>query len=268
MRELKLSEIWIYPVKSLGGIPLKSAKVFPKGLELDRRWMLVDEKGIFMTQRAHPRMALFKLAIHNNIVTVNHGADKIELPSNNFSSNQMEVQVWDDVVTTLEVGAQYNQWFSDRLGLKCKLVFFPEKNPRPVDPHYAIGNDNTSLSDAYPFLIIGQSSLDDLNSRLAVPVPMNRFRPNFVFTGGEPFEEDLMREFSIGHNRFVAVKPCSRCVITTVNQDTGEKGTEPLKTLATYRQQNNKPNFGQNVIAIDHKEIHVGDIITYVSRSL
>ena len=266
MHELKLSEIWIYPVKSLGGISLKSAKVLPKGLKWDRRWMLVDENGICITQRVHPRMALFRLAINNNELTVDQDGDKIELPSNSFSSNQLEVHVWDDVVTTLEVGSQYNQWFSERLDTKCRLVFFPEENPRPVDSHYAIDNDNTSLSDAYPFLIIGQSSLDDLNKRLAVPVPMNRFRPNFVFTGGEPFDEDLIREFTIGHNRFVAVKPCSRCVTTTVNQDTGEKGIEPLKTLATYRTQNNKTYFGQNVIAIDYKEVNVGDVISISSE--
>ena len=117
------------------------------------------------------------------------------------------------------------------------------------------------LPMAYPVLIIGQSSLDDLNQRMKEPLPMNRFRPNIVFTGGEPYEEDGWKNFRIGQNRFVGVKPCSRCVLTTVNQDTGKKGIEPLATLSTYRMRNNKVYFGQNLIPLDHNEIAEGDEI-------
>jgi hypothetical protein len=146
--------------------------------------------------------------------------------------------------------------------MACRLVYFPEENSRPVDPRYKVNGEQVSLADAYPFLIIGQSSFEDLNSKLQEPVPMNRFRPNFVFTGGKPFEEDTWRNFSIGSTRFVGVKPCDRCVLTTVNQETGQKGVEPLKTLTSYRKRDNKVYFGQNLVALDHKRIQIGDLIT------
>ena len=259
--ELKLSEIWIYPIKSLGGIPLTSSRVSPKGLQYDRRWMLVDEKGTFMTQRAFPRMAKFKLKLREDHLQIRFDEDRLEVPLIIKTGKELKVQIWNDMVTALEASDDLSEWFMERLGINCRLVFFPEENPRLVDPQYALNSDHASLADAYPFLIIGQESLNDLNSRLDTPVPMNRFRPNFVFTGGEAFHEDHWKEFAIGKNRFVAVKPCSRCVLTTVNQDTGEKGIEPLKTLSTYRRVENKTYFGQNLIALDYTEVHVNDVI-------
>jgi uncharacterized protein len=165
-------------------------------------------------------------------------------------------------VVVTEVSDTVSQWFTVQLGMRCRLVGFPEKNPRPVNPRYSVNNEHVGLADAYPFLIIGQSSLNDLNARLQEPLPMNRFRPNFVFTGGEPFEEDTWRNFAIGRNRFAGVKPCDRCVLTTVNQDTAEKGAEPLLTLSKYRKRDNKIYFGQNLVALDHTEVAVGDKIT------
>jgi uncharacterized protein YcbX len=262
MRELKLTQINIYPIKSLGGISLSSARVMPKGLQYDRRWMLVDEDGVCLTQRVHPAMALFKLAMEGNQLVVTHKENSLTLPIDGRSSHAMKVTIWDDVVSANEVSQHCSQWFSDLLGIHCKLVSFPEENARPVDPKYKVNGEHVSLADAYPFLIIGQSSLDDLNDRLSKPVPMNRFRPNFVFTGGDPYEEDGWRNFNIGSTKFVGVKPCSRCVLTTVNQDTAEKGIEPLKTLATYRKRDNKIYFGQNLVAMDYNTIHVGDMIT------
>jgi len=262
MNELRLSEIWIYPIKSLGGIRLTTAKVLEKGLKFDRRFMLVDENGKFMTQRVHPSMALFKLSVFNDQFSVQHNSDSLTIPVVPvLHGAEKVVNIWDDTVQAVEAGAEYNQWFSDRLKLKCKLVFFPEENARAVDPRYKVNNEHVSLADAYPLLIIGQRSLDDLNTRLAEPVPMNRFRPNLVFTGGDPYEEDTWQEFTVGKNRFVGVKPCARCVLTTVNQDTGIAGKEPLKTLSTYRNRNGKVLFGQNLVAVDHHEIQVGDRI-------
>jgi uncharacterized protein YcbX len=131
-----------------------------------------------------------------------------------------------------------------------------------VDPRYKVNDEHVSFADAYPFLIIGQSSLDDLNSRLGQPLPINRFRPNFVFEGGEPYVEDNWRNLRIGDARFVGVKLSDRCVMTTVDQVTAEKGAEPLKTLATYRKWNNKIYFGQNLVSLDHdKLVAVGDHI-------
>jgi uncharacterized protein len=262
MSKLVLSEIWIYPIKSLAGIRVQQAKVKSKGLELDRRWMLIDDSGRFLTQREHPEMALFKVSMENGSIRVNKGAESILIETTpTIIGEMLPAQIWEDEVEVTEVNKDYSTWFSSALGMKCFLVYFPESNKRAVDPDYAINSEQVSLADGYPFLIIGQSSLDDLNSRLDKPVPMNRFRPNFVFTGAEAFAEDTWRNFMIGTNRFVGVKPCSRCVLTTVDQQTAQKSNEPLATLATYRKKGNKINFGQNMLAIDHYEIKEGDEI-------
>lgn len=264
MNELRLSEIWIYPIKSLGGIRVEQAKVLQKGLEYDRRWMLVDENGMFMTQRTSPALALFKLNIEDNALRITHSQLPIihNTPLQPTSSEpESNVIIWNDTVRGIEVDPATSAWFSDTLGMKCKLIYFPEKNQRPVDPNYSIQHEQVSLADAYPFLIIGQGTLDHLNTKLDVKLPMNRFRPNFVFTGGTPHVEDSWRNFTIGKNRFVGVKPCARCILPNVNQETAEKGDEPLRTLATYRKQENKILFGQNLLAVDHLEVRQGDVI-------
>jgi uncharacterized protein YcbX len=224
--------------------------------------MLIDQHGNFITQRIHSKMALFKLSLSGKQIIIHFGDDSIYLPVNSpVSGLPIRATIWDDGVEVFEVKGEYSQWFSQKLGIDCRLVYFQEEQKRLVDEKYNRDHDHVSLADGYPFLIIGQQSLDDLNSRLAEPVPMNRFRPNFVFTGGEPFEEDQWRKFTIGKNGFVGVKPCSRCVLTTVNQVTGEKGTEPLATLATFRKQDNEIFFGQNLLATDYDEVQEGDRI-------
>lgn len=262
MSGLRLTEIWIYPIKSMGGIRLNSAKVEGKGLKFDRRWMLVDENNMFITQRKISALALFKLEMNLDYFTVQFKNESIQLPFDfDMSSGSISATIWDDSVDTIEVHQKYSNWFSNKLGFKCKLVAFPENNTRLVDPQYAPNHDNVSLADGYPLLAIGQSSLDDLNQRLDAPVPMDRFRPNLVFTGGKPYEEDSWKEFTVGTNKFLGVKPCSRCILTTIDQVTGEQGKEPLATLATYRKKENKIYFGQNVLSIDHYEIREGDEI-------
>ena len=262
MSQLVLSEINIYPVKSLGGVRLKSAKVLEKGLEHDRRWMLIDEDNQFITQRIYTKMALFKLSMIDYQFLISHQSNSISLPfDHSFIDTPITAKIWDDTVEVFEVSEDYSEWFSERLQMKCRFVSFPEKNVRPVDERYQINHEHVSLADAYPFLIIGEQSLADLNSRMKESLPMNRFRPNFVFSGGQPFEEDHWKKFSIGKNRFAAVKPCARCVLTTVNQDTAERGIEPLVTLSRYRKKENKVLFGQNLIALNHFEVYEGDEI-------
>lgn len=263
MSVLKLSQIWIYPIKSLGGISLPAAKVMSKGLQYDRRWMLVDKDGKFMTQRIFPTMALFTLTIDNAQLRINHHEHSIMLSLNHaVSSKPQHVQIWNDFVSAIEVDPAHSDWFSERLGIACRLVYFPEENTRPVDPEYAVNYEQVSLADAYPFLIIGQGSMDALNSRLSVPLPINRFRPNLVFSGGLPHEEDSWKDFTIGSARFVGVKPCARCAVTTINQDTGEKGDEPLRTLSSYRKHDGKIYFGQNLVTVGASEVSVGDDIS------
>lgn len=263
MNLLKLSEINIYPIKSLGGISLQSAGVEDRGLKYDRRWVLVDETNTFFTQRDFPEMALIKVAIRDDGLHLRHKRKNIEsliIPFAFDHSRKDKVVIWDDTV----IGEFYNQaiddWFSEILGIKCHLVKMPESTRRIVDETYA-KNKTVSFADAYPFMIIGQSSLDDLNSRMDTPLPMNRFRTNFVFTGGKPFEEDNWKKFKIGEVIFEAVKPCARCVITTTDQETAERAPEPLFTLSKFRKVENKVMFGMNLISESAGQINVGDKI-------
>lgn len=255
-----VSEIWIYPVKSLGGIQLQSARVLHKGLEYDRRWMLIDERNQCMTQRVFPAMALFKLVWGPGGFSIHYKNDSLALPFT-VHGNPFAATIWNDTVDVYEVDPAISNWFSQKLEVTCKLVAFPEKNPRLIDDKYAVMPDHVSLADGYPLLIIGQNSLNDLNNRMKQPLPMNRFRPNVVYTGGLPYEEDHWHDFRIGNSRFSAVKPCARCVLTTVDQDTAEKGKEPLVTLAQYRREGNNIYFGQNLVVLEGERIAVGDEI-------
>lgn len=266
MSKLALSEIWIYPIKSLGGISVKEANVRRKGLQYDRRWMLIDSSGVAMTQRMHPRMALFKLSLEGDHIIIAYTTDGAIIDSARLNLTSMQAdaitaRVWDDSVEVAEVSDDLSKWFSAILKTDCKLVAFPETNPRRVDPKYSINDENVSLADAYPFLIIGQSSLNDLNQRLEEAVPMNRFRPNFVFTGAAPYAEDDWKNFFIGPVPFAAVKKSDRCILTTIDQHTAKRGQEPLRTLSLYRKQGNKVFFGQNLVALDEGIVSVGDWI-------
>lgn len=269
---LELSEIWIYPVKSLAGISLQEAKVTDRGLEYDRRWLLVDENGHFLTQRQFPQLALFQPILEAEYLKITHRSDNFEplqISLNpNIYSKKVGVTVWDDAIEdALEVSAEANEWFSKALGMSVRLVYMPENSRREVDKKYAItGNEITSFSDAYPFLVIGQSSLDDLNSRLKESVKMNRFRPNLVFKGGKAYEEENWYEVQIGKATFWGVKPCARCIMTTVDPASGEKsGKEPLFTLSTYRKAGKRVLFGQNLLVSVLEKIHVGDVINVKS---
>ena len=260
MKKLQISEINIYPVKSLGGISVSSAKVLKKGLQHDRRWMLIDEDNIFLTQRIHHQMALFRLSFSDDGFNVLFDGHNITIDSRS-EGDPVRAKIWDDEVTVREVSTIHSEWFSKHLGINVRLVAFPEENERPVDVRYRVGDDQVSLADAYPLMMIGQSSLDDLNQRLKVPLPMNRFRPSVVFTGGESFEEDHWDKFTMNGLTFAGVKLCKRCVLITIDQATGIKGVEPLATLSTYRKKENGVYFGQNVIPIELGQLSIGDEI-------
>lgn len=251
MEDLQLQEIYIYPVKSLGGISVQQAEVQQTGLQYDRRWMLTDNKGNFLSQRTFPQMALLQVNIGADGLLITHKNNLLSpltIPINTDSKNKITVSIWDDVCTALEVSDVANEWFSYALKMPVKLVYMPTDTHRLVDENYANNKEIVSFADAYPFIIIGRSSLNDLNLRLQQPVPMNRFRPNLIFTGGEPYCEDTFDTFSIGDVTFTAVKPCSRCVLITIDQELATKGKEPLKTLSAYRTQKNKVMFGQNLL--------------------
>lgn len=259
---LLLSEINIYPVKSLGGISLSESVVEDRGLKHDRRYMLIDETGMFFTQRDYPQLALLNVSLNEKKLLISDKKDESNFIKIHFDEEEeaTEVIIWDDKVNAKTVSKNADQFFSDYLNFKCKLVKMPESTNRIVDTNYA-ENKTVSFADGFPFLLIGQASLDDLNSRMEKPLPMNRFRTNFVVAGGKPFEEDNWNDFKIGNVKFKAVKQCGRCVITTTDQQTAERGKEPLKTLATYRKVGDKVMFGMNLIAESTGKIQLNDEI-------
>ncbi len=258
---LYLSELYVYPIKSLGGVRLDSAAVEARGLQHDRRWMLVDAHNQFLTQRKYSQMALLKTEIGETGLRITApDMGELRVPYGTHTGEKLNVTVWDDTCPALTVGTEADRWFTEAIGFSCRLVYMPPDTVRPVDERYALSNDAVSFADAYPFLVIGEASLADLNARLAEPVPMNRFRPNFVVRGAAPFAEDTWAHFRIGESYFYGVKPCARCVMTTIDQETAQKGREPLRTLATYRAANQKIYFGQNTLYADQgTRVAVGD---------
>lgn len=259
---MRLTEINIYPIKSLKGVSLNEARTENRGLELDRRWMLVDERNKFLTQREIPKMATLEVGIKEGELKISDQKKEIFIPFKPKTNELLKVEIWASKCRALVYENEINNWFSQVLETKCKLVLMPKETKRIVNPIYAVKKfqDVVSFADGYPFLMIGESSLDDLNSRLEKKLPMNRFRPNFVFNGSASFSEDKWKKIKIGNTVFHIVKPCARCVITTIDQDKGIfDGKEPLKTLAEYRTKKksseNKILFGQNLIAENAGEI-------------
>jgi uncharacterized protein YcbX len=247
---LQVSQLFIYPIKSLGGISLSRATVTKRGLEHDRRWMLVDRDGRFISQREFPVLALLIPELqHDGIkVTSKQDGNSILIPFNPLKTDLISVIIWDDICTAQLVSDDADQWFSRITGTDCRLVYMPDESERPVDPKYAAANDITSFSDGYPSLLIGQASLDELNRRLVTPVTIQRFRPNIVFTGGIAHLEDSFHTLTINDIIFNGVKLCARCNMTVIDPQTAQPGKEPMRTLATYRFKNNKILFGQNLI--------------------
>jgi uncharacterized protein YcbX len=261
-----LTEIHIYPIKGLGGISVTSARVQMRGLEYDRRWMLVNENGRFISQRESTKMALLDTAIEPPFLKVfeRNNPDNhilISLVPEQESLPETDVEVWGTHFKAKVLDQHISNWFSDVLSMNVRMVYMPENGQRITNPKYAPEGQRVSFADGYPFLIIGQSSLDELNSRLATPLPMNRFRPNFVFTGAAPYAEDQWHNFTIGEVPFKGVKPCGRCTVITIDQQTGEKSAEPLKTLSSYRMQDNNVLFGMNLIWMGEPEpwVQVGE---------
>jgi uncharacterized protein YcbX len=250
---MHLSEIWIYPIKSLGGIRLSEAQVQERGLQYDRRWMLVDEAGLFLTQRTYPQLTFLYVSLANDglqITDRRSPGETLLIPYSPISAQTMQVTVWDDTVTSLTVSNEADAWLSRILNKKVHIVFMPDTTARKADPRYARRGENVSFADGFPFLMISSASLEDLNQRLPAPIGMERFRPNFVVAGASAFGEDAWILIRIGNIEFEVVKPCSRCILTTIDPVTGEKGPEPLKTLGSYRRTNNKVLFGQNLVAV------------------
>lgn len=264
--ELTVTQLNIYPVKSLAGISLKASKVEARGLAYDRRWMLIDEQNLFISQRKFPEMALLQPSIANGSMTISHKNNRVESFSFQLDETIGEpipVTTWDDTCLALEVSKEASAWFSKTLGGSCRLVYMPDNSIRPADPRYAITEDDkVSFADGYPILMFDEASVEQIVKKSGVPIPLNRFRGNIIFKGGHAHVEDEFKVFEINGLTFHGVKPCARCIMTTIDQQKAEiTSKEPLKTLATYRKAGHKILFGQNVIPPTEGTVAVGDII-------
>jgi uncharacterized protein YcbX len=237
------------------------------GLEHDRRMMVVRPDGEFLTQREHPRLALVTPKLQNGT---------LELSAPNYDSLQLGIQtsgtptlvnVWKSKgVHAIDQGEEAADWFSDWLGTSVRLVHVAEGYKRIINEQYAVSaDDHTGFADGYPILLTSEEGLQDLNLRLESPVPMNRFRPNIVVKGGEPFVEDSWNRIRIGNVELAVVKPCARCEVTTIDKETLERSKEPLKTLGKYRKQKLGAIFGQNVIPLNEGRIQLGMTVEVLS---
>ncbi|XP_004293809.1 PREDICTED: mitochondrial amidoxime reducing component 2-like [Fragaria vesca subsp. vesca] len=289
--EVKVSSIFIYPVKSCRGISVSQAPVTPTGFRWDRQWLVVNYKGRAYTQRVEPKLALVEVQLPNEAFVENWepaessylvlkapGMDVLKVSLSTPKEIADGVSVWEWSGAALDEGADASKWFSDYLGKPCRLVRFnAASETRPVEPEYAPGHQ-TMFSDMYPYMLLSQESLDALNELLKEPIPINRFRPNILVNGCEPFSEDLWTEIRIDKLTFQGVKLCSRCKVPTIDQKTGIAGPEPNDTLKKIRsdavlrptkKQQGRVYFGQNLVCRDSLTggggkghvIKVGDLV-------
>ena len=262
MPMLTLSQLNIYPIKSAGGVSVAEWEVDSFGLRHDRRWMVVDTAGRLVTQRTHLRLALARPRFEGDRLQVSGPRlPVLDLPLRPSAAVTMTVSVWSDTCEAVWLGEEPAQWFSRLVGAPVILVYMPESTLRPANPVYAPPGTRVSFADAYPFLLLSEESLADLNRRMPAPLPMNRFRPNLVIRGGEAFVEDGLHQFTIGSLPFRGVKPCDRCDLTTTDQDTAERGVEPLRTLAAFRKWDGKVWFGQNVVHAGTGRLEIGALV-------
>jgi uncharacterized protein YcbX len=257
---MHLSGIHVYPIKSCRGLSPDAWEVDKFGLRHDRRWMLINQAGLFLTQRTHRRLALVHVSIETDQLRVeSEGMPPLHVALRPATGTQFPVRVWLDVTAATCPFPHADRWFTEFLDEPVRLGYMPDEVMRPVDPYYAPAGGQASFADGFPFLVVGQASLDDLNRRLVAPLPMNRFRPNLVVSGSEPFAEDGWRSVRIGPLPFEVVKPCARCVVTTTDQDTAMIGKEPLRTLATFRRVGNDVRFGMNAVHYGTGMLTLGD---------
>lgn len=262
-----VTALYRYPVKSCRGIGIERGEIGPRGFDGDRGFVIVNENRVFLTQRDIPRLALIVPKLAETTLSLSAlGTEPITLPIRRAGPIE-PVTVWRDTCEAVDQGDDVANWLSGYLDRDVRLMRMADGSVRRVDPAYARQpDDQVSFADAYPFLLISQASLDDLNSRMGAPLPMNRFRPNIVVAGCEPYAEDSWRTIRIGSVLFDVVKPCARCVTTQIDQATAKQGADPLRTLARYRLVNGGMLFGQNLIHHGPGMISAGDEVQIVAH--
>jgi hypothetical protein len=258
----RLAGLNVYPLKSAGGIPVDQVAVDEVGLKWDRRWMVVDGAGRFVSQRTHPRMALLRAAMDDETLRVTAPSDGsrsplvLPLAPVGCYDGHEEIHIWHNDRYAVDCGPDAAAWVSAFLGVPCRVV-------RSVEPpgreRLASGKVLAGFADAEPALVISTASLEDLNTRLTEPLPMNRFRPNLVLDGLAPYAEDRLGRVRIGDVVVRGVRPCPRCSLPTVDQETAATGKEPLRTLATYRRlPGGEVGFGVNACFENAGTLEVG----------
>ncbi len=263
-----VSSLHIYPVKSCRGIDLTSSNIDSRGLRHDRSWLIIDNDGVAITQRDVRQLALVTTRIVDDqtLSLEFDGQPGLEIRRNQ-AGNRCKAIVWDDECDAVEQGDEAARWFTKITGKPSRLVIMADEFVRPVHQKKVEGDFRVGFADSHPLLIISQASLDELNSRLDTAVPMNRFRPNVVIDGAEPFAEDSWKQIKIAETLFDVTKPCARCVMVSIDQSNAEGSKEPLKTLSTYRTVGNKVMFGQNMVHHSEGRISVGDKLEVISKA-
>jgi hypothetical protein len=259
MGPITLQSIHIYPVKSLRAISLNKSAVERRGLQNDRRWMVVDSDGVFMSQRSIPKMAQVGTALEDgSLWLAREGMVSLRMPISDEGPGAT-VRVWNSVCEAVDCGEDAAGWLSTALGQPCRLVRMPETTIRPTPEEFSRPGDHVSFADGFPILIASVASLEDLNQRSPDSITMDRFRPNLVLAGAPPYAEDEWTSVQIEGLVLRNAKPCGRCQVTTLDPVTGESlGQEPLRTLGTYRKVGNNVNFATNYIPEVEGELLVG----------
>lgn len=258
-----LSSLYLYPLKSAAPLPCATAEVERRGLAHDRRWMVVDAQGAFLTARKHPRLTLIRAQPRDECLLLEAPA----LPSLQLmpapDDRRADVVVWNSTVRAVYADANAHTWISTFLGVPAQFVFMDAACVRSVDPKYSTPGDVVSFADGFPLLLISQAALDQLNAKLAKPIPMLRFRPNLVIAGTQAHAEDDWKRIRVGGIVFDIVKPCMRCTIPNIDIERGEfdPDGEPLRTLKTYRHTTKGISFGQNLIPRSVGTLRIGDAV-------
>ncbi len=254
-----LQKLFIYPIKSLGGIEQNKALALKAGFENDRRWMLVDDQNMFITQRDIRELTQFVPSIQDNVISVRYQNETIEWEIVRTEKETINTKVWDDAAITVGVDTRIDTWFSDMLERKVRLVKLKDDKSRTHINSNGGQRLQVSLADGYPYLIVSEESIELLNKALELPVSLMHFRPNIVVEAQVPHEEDLWTELRTPHTTFVNVKPCARCQVINIDPKTGLISKEPSKTLSTYRKQGNKILFGSLYKCTKQGVLEVGD---------
>ena len=258
-----VKEIYIYPIKSLAAISCKQAFAEEMGFENDRRWMLIDAKSVHITQREYPILSQFYPQISDGKISISFEDHRHEFLVNEYLTEPINSNVWEDKSEVFEVNKASSKWFSELLGLDCKLVKIIKIGDRKHESSKLKETFNVSLADGYPYLLVGTKSLDFLNEKLEHEITVLRFRPNIVISSHDAHEEDGFDNFKIGEVQFKNIKPCGRCIMVNNDPEKGIIKKEPLKTLSKYRKVDNYVFFGTNIVSLNSGIISLGDEVVF-----